>query len=583
MTTVGSSSPRARTTAGEPDDLDALFGDPMAPGPFGYATIADDDQARRMSAAAESILEEWGAGADFVPASLGGRWVSTEDLVQRWRPIFRRDPSLGLGYGITTLMAALNVWVAGDDEQRADVADRLVRGERIAVGFHELDHGNDLLHNECAATERGGRWYVRGQKHVINNVDRAESILIMARTSDEPGARSHTLLMWNKDDVTRPFADTSRRVLTAGMRGCRLGDAVFDDLPVPASGTIGAPGAAAQVALTAFQVSRAVVPALAIATVDAALDLAVRFGSERSLYGGVVLDLPHARALLAGAIADFLIADALSAVVVRALHLAPAECLILTAAAKYLVPHLLTSAMQDLSVLFGSTFYARVAPYEIFEKFLRDLAIVPIGHGGSTACLLTILPNLPAWLRRSRRTQATDPALFQLGGPLEELDFGRLSLGAGSSDPLGAALRDPTVRERFAPDSGAANALDRLGEALDELGEQIDALTASELGTDAPPAAFALAHRLTLLLAAGAWGGVCAGPDAPSITRDPLVREACLARIEGRLSGRIPPLDPAFVDRLIAFAEDHVARDIRLAPSTRTHPRHPEAEEGSTA
>jgi len=504
--------------------------------------------------------------------------------VRRWRPIFRRDPSLGLGYGITTLMAALNVWVAGDEEQRADVADRLLRGERIAVGFHELEHGNDLLQNECAATERGGRWFVQGLKQVINNVDRAESILIMARTSDEPGVRSHTLLLWNKDDASRRFADTSRRVLTAGMRGCEIGVAVFDCLPVPVSGTIGAPGTAARTALTAFQVSRAVVPALAIATVDAALDLAVRFGTERSLYGGVVLDLPHARALLAGAIADFLIADALSAVVVRALHLAPAECLILTAAAKYLVPQLLMSAMQDLSVLFGSTFYARVAPYEIFEKFFRDLAVVPIGHAGTTACLLTILPNLQAWLRRSRRTEATEPALFRLGAPLEELDFGRLSLGAGSRDPLGAALRDPIVRERFVPGTAAAHSLDRLGDALDDLRNEIAAFPASELGTDAAPAAFSLAHRLTLLLAAGAWAGVCADEaDATSVTNDPLVREACLRRIEDRLRGRVAPLDPMFVDRLMTFAEDRVARDIPLAPSARKERRHPHVEEGSAA
>ena len=248
------------------------------------------------------------------------------------------------------------------------------------------------------------------------------------------------------------------------------------------------------------------VPALAVATVDASLDLAVRYGSERSLYGGRVLDIPHARALLAGAIADFLVADALSAVVVRALHLAPADCLVLTAVSKALVPQLLMSAMDDLSVLFGSTFYARVPPYDVFEKFLRDLAVVPIGHDGSTACLLTILPNLPAWLRRSRRTAATDPALFRLGDDLDELAFDRFTLGAGDGDPLGAALRDPAIRASFG--SGAASeALDRLAIAFDGVRDEIAALGPSELGDDAPPEAFAAVHRLTLALAAGAFGG----------------------------------------------------------------------------
>jgi alkylation response protein AidB-like acyl-CoA dehydrogenase len=561
-------------------DLDTLLGDPRVPGPFDYASIVADDAARRMSGTAEALLDEWGAAAEFVPATLGGRWVSTEDLVHRWRPIFRRDPSLGLGYGLTTFMAALNVWAAGDDEQQAEVAARLLRGERIAVGFHELDHGNDMLLNECAAESDGERWIVNGVKEVINNVDRAESVLIMARTAAEPGARSHSLLLWHKDAATRPYADTTLRVHTAGMRGCRIGVAEFRGLPVPKRGTIGAPGTAAQTALTAFQVSRALIPALAVATVDASIDLAVRYGAERTLYGGPVLGLPHARSLLAGAIADFLLADALSAAVVRALHLAPAECLVLTAASKYLVPQLLQSAMHDLSVLFGSTFYARVAPYDVFEKFLRDLAVVPIGHASSTSCLLTILPSLPVWLRRSQHTTATDPALFRLGAPLGGLEFARLTLGAGSYDPLGSALSDPAVRERLDARGIEAALLDRLAGEHDVLREEVAAFPPSALGTDAPPEAFDLAHRLTLMLAGGAWAGIGAEGDDTAVASDPLIFEACLRRLEGRLGGRMPPLDPVFVEHLVAFAEDRVARDIRLTISARDDAPYAAATEG---
>ncbi|WP_162238252.1 acyl-CoA dehydrogenase [Agromyces sp. Leaf222] len=580
-------TPATPTPATPPDDLDELFGDPRHPGPFDYASIVADDDARRLSTTAESLLDEWDAAAEFVPASLGGRWVSTEDLVRRWRPIFRRDPALGLGYGVTSLMAALNVWVAGDETQQREVAARLLRGERIAVGFHELDHGNDLLANEFTAQPDGdGGWVLTGVKQVINNVDRAESVLVMARTSPDAGARSHSLLLWHKDAASRPLVDTGRRVLTAGMRGCRIGVAEFHGLPVPAEAVVGAPGTAAQTALTAFQVSRAVIPALAVATVDATLDLAVHYGRERSLYGGAVLDLPHARALLAGAMADLWLADAMSAVVVRALHLAPAECLVLTAASKYLVPQLLQSAMQDLSVLFGSTFYARVAPYDVVEKFVRDLAVVPIGHAGSTACLLTILPNLPAWVRRSRRTTATDADLFELGAPLGELDFGRLSLGAGASDPLGAALTDPTVRAAFGGDSvearDARDALDRLAAELDRLRAEASEISPSLLGADAPPEAFALAHRLTLLFAAGAWAGACAAAPTDSVLADEVVRAAVLSRIEARLAGRVPPLAPETVEHLVGIADDLVDRDVRFTISERAATPTVPHEEGDT-
>ena len=188
---------------------------------------------------------------------------------------------------------------------------------------------------------------------------------------------------------------------------------------------------------------------------------------------------------------------------------------------------------------------------------------------GPTACLLTILPNLPAWLRRSRRTASTDPALFRLGDDLDELAFDRFTLGAGTGDPLGAALRDPTVRASFGT-GAASEALDRLAIAFDGVRAEIGALEPSDLGADAPPEAFAAAHRLTLALAAGAWAGVCAEQADSTLTGDPLVRLAGLQRIEARLrGGPMVPLEPTVVDRLMEVADDLVARDVRFAPSAR--------------
>jgi len=563
----------------EPDDLEVRFGDPRVPGPFDYASIVADDEARRVSAAAEALLDEWDAAADFVPAILGGRWVSTEDLVRRWRPVFRRDPSLGMGHGLTTLSAVVNVWVAGDDEQRAAVAARLLRGERIAVGFDELDHG-DLEHVACGAAFDGDHWRVTGVKQVVDNADRAESMLILARTSGDSDARTHTLLLWHRDAATGSHVDTARRVLTGGMRGRRLGTAEFDELPVPADRTVGPPGSGVPTARTASQVIRAVLPALAVATVDSSLELAVRYADDRSLYGGSVLDLPQSRALLAGAIADFLLADAFSSVVVRALHLAPEDCLIPTAASGYLVPQLLSSAMQDLSVLFGSTFYARVEPYDVFEKFLRDHAMLPIGHDGTDACRRTIDADLDGWLECSRRTEATDPAWFRLGARLGALAFDRLGLGAGSCDPLGAALRDPEVRVRFGASGPPLEALDRLADAYDAVRDEIDVAQATGPVTDTPVESAALVHRLALLLAAGAFAGVCAESGVDAITVDPLVREACLRRVEDRLAGRVGALEPHLVERLVAYAVDRTDRGIRLTISTRDDAPHQAPEEG---
>ncbi|MGW9182214.1 hypothetical protein [Agromyces sp. NPDC055661] len=571
----------APSVAPMPDGLDVLFGDPREPGPFDHAAIVADDEARRVSDVAGALLDEWDAAADAVPVALGGRWGSTEELVRRWRPVFRRDPALGLAHGLSTFAAALPVWIAGDESQRTEVAARLLRGERLAAtppAFLGDAQGEGV---GCAADLYGDRWLVRGVQRFVDDADRAESMLVVARTSAEPGPGSRSLLLWRADAATRPAVDVSQRVATGGLRGLRVGNVEFHDLPVPVDRTIGSRGSAAATIGAAEQVTRAVIPALAVATVGASAELAVRYGAERSLYGGSVLDLPQSRALLAGAVADLLVADALASVAVRALHVVPKGCRVLTALSSVVVMELLSSAMQDLSVLFGSTFYARVAPYDVFEKLLRDVGTLTVRNGSPAELLGAALAHLPAWIERSRDGGA-DPALFRLGAPPAPIRLDRLASRAGSGDPVGGSLHDAGVRAAFAPGSAELATLERLADTVAALRWEVAALPPPQARADAAPPALAVAHRVALALAAAAFAGVGAAADDASAAADPVIREACLRRIEDRLAGRVGPLEPHLVEHVVAYAADRTERGIRLDLSAAGMTTPTRAEEGDT-
>jgi alkylation response protein AidB-like acyl-CoA dehydrogenase len=545
-----------------PDDLDARFGDPREPGPFDHAAIVADDEARRVSGAASALLDEWDAAADAVPVDLGGRWGSTEELVQRWRPVFRRDPALGLAHGLSTFGAALPVWVAGDEAQRAEVAARLLRGERLAAAPAAFV-GADAGDSGCAADLYGDRWLVRGVQRFVDDVDRSGSMLIVARTAAEAGPGSRSLLLWHADAATRPAVDVSQRVETGGLRGLRIGTVAFHGLPVPVDRTIGRRGSAAATIDAGARVTRAVIPALAVATVGASVELAVRYGAERSLYGGSVLDLPQSRALLAGAVADLLVADALASVAVRALHVAPKGCRVLTALSSVVVMELLCSAMQDLSVLFGSTFYARVAPYDLFEKLLRDVGALAVRNGDPAGLLGAALVHLPAWFERSG-ADGIDPSVFRLGAPVPPIRLDKLASRAGSGDPVGGALHDAAVRAAFPAGSAELATLERVADAVAALRWEVAALPPEPTGADAMPSALAVAHRVALAIAAAAVAGVSAAAGEASAAADPSIRSACLRRIQDRLTGRVRPLEPHLVERLVAFAADRTERGIRL-------------------
>ncbi|MEW9533750.1 acyl-CoA dehydrogenase [Microbispora sp. NPDC049125] len=490
------------TVAGAPAaTLEELLGDPYDAGnPCGHAAVLAADERREPLAAAERVLDGWRLNAEFVPVALGGRLDRVQDLITRLRPVFRRDPALGLGYGVTSFMAAANVWLAGNDLQRRRVADLLLRGERLSVAYHELAHGNDLMRNELAARPDGDRFVVSGRKEVINNASRAAGAVLFARTGDRPG-RTHSLMLVETGSLPADRWEVLPRFRTGGMRGCLISGFAFDDCPVPATGLLGGLGEGPETALRSFQVSRCVTAGLGLGAVDAALACVLRFARGRHLYGRTVADIPHARDVLAGVFADLLAADCLVTTVARSLHLLPVHASRYAAAVKYLVPLLLEDAMRSLGVVLGARGYLREGEHAIFSKLTRDLPVLGIGHAGGTACQLTILPQLPGVARAAHSSAEAPAAVFRRGDPVPPLDLGALRMMGHGDDPLIGSLL-AAADDRTSPDLRELAGIFRAD--LFDLARKIAALPPAERGVQASAPAFRLTERYALLLAASA-------------------------------------------------------------------------------
>ncbi|MGI3203474.1 acyl-CoA dehydrogenase family protein [Streptomyces sp. GLT-R25] len=374
---------------------------------------------------------------------LGGRLTHLDGLVRVMREVFRRDVGLGLGHGITSFMAAVNVWTAGSPEQQRHLADLLLDGGRASVAYHELAHGNDFLRNEFTARPAAGGYLLEGVKQVINNADRAGAWVLFARTGDGPGSRSHSVLLAGPDDVPADRVQRLARYRTSGVRGCRLTGLAFHGCPLPASALVGAEGRGGEVALRSFQVTRSALPGMAIGTVDTCLRSVLRFALDRRLYRRRVFELPHAAAVLTAAFADLLLCDSLSLAATRTVQLRPEQASVTAAAVKYLVPRLLSRTVRDLSVVLGARFYLREGEHAVFGKHLRDLPVLSLGHAGPTACLATLIPQL--------RRLATVPSTGAPGRPVHP---GRRQ-GSATGHPLRPphSLRNGRPTHR-GPDTG---------------------------------------------------------------------------------------------------------------------------------
>lgn len=535
-------------------ELDRRLGDPTdEANELSYARLIEADEAGELPAAGERALDELRLGADFVPRAEGGRLERLDTLVRVMRQVFRRDVALGLGYGVTSFMAGVNVWTSGDAAQRARLARILTGGGKVSVAYHELAHGNDFVRNEFAARPApGGGYLLNGAKQVINNADRADAWVLFSRTSPAPGSRSHSVLLVEREGLDTDTWRVLPRYDAVGVRGCHLSGLRFDDTPVPSSTLVGETGSGVETALRAFQITRAALPGMAVGTTDTALRTVVRFALGRRLYRKSVMEIPHARATLSGAFTDLLTCDSLSLAATRAVHLLPEQTSALAAATKYLVPKLLTDALHELSVVLGARFYIRDGEHGIFQKHLRDLPVLSLGHAGSAACQATIIPQLSRLARRAWFHDAPAPAdLFRPHADLPDLPFDRLTLASGRdalSATLVAAADEPPGA---APEERAVHGLTlQLVDELRQVQEASRVLAPEDRTALAGPAAFALADRYALLLAAAAATGVhrqASRDGGDAFLADPAWLAAALHRLARRLGLR-PAALPASVD-----------------------------------
>ncbi|MGV9272023.1 acyl-CoA dehydrogenase family protein [Streptomyces griseosporeus] len=531
-------------------ELEHKLGDPTdETNEVSYTRLLQDDEAGKISVAGERILDEAVLNADFVPRAEGGRLERIDTLVRVMRSVFRRDVALGLGYGVTSFMAGVNVWTEGDADQRARFARILLDGGKVSVAYHELAHGNDFVRNEFEARPQDdGGFLLHGEKQVINNADRAAAWVLFGRTNPAPGSRSHSVFFAERDGLDASTYRVLPRYDTVGVRGCHLTGLHFDDTPLPASALVGETGKGVELALRAFQITRSAVPGMALGATDTSLRTVVRFALGRQLYRKSVMDIPHAKATLSAAFLDLLISDSLSLAATRAVHLLPEETSVYAAATKYLVPKLLTEAMHELSIVLGARFYVREGEFGIFQKHIRDLPVLSLGHAGSAACQATIIPQLPRLARRAWFTDDPAPAgLFRLRDDLGEIPFGELTLASGRDRLSASLLAAIDELPSGSPEERVVHGIAlKMMDELRQLQEAGSTLAPEDRTALASPATFALADRYTVLLAAasviGVWQQARTAEDP--FLADPAWAAAALHRLARRL-GQTPPELPA--------------------------------------
>lgn len=323
--------------------IEGAMGDPRSSaGVMRFADIVADEQVSRVTPALRRlVLDDLGLALALVPEVWGGASVSPAHTAAMLKALFRRDPAAGAELGALAVVGSAGAW---SHAGAGDLARELLSTRPIAV---TVDPG-DAVVGETAT----------GVLPLVAVPLEARRILVRSGDVARLVAVNETLA------VVTPRA-------TTGLRGLRFCALELRDAPVVATWQI---DPAADVA------ARAILASAWCGAVDSALRLAVVYARERALYGATVWDLPHARGLIADAFVDLLIADAIATAAREGGRPDALE----------VVPGLLGGVMRALSVLFGSTFFARVDPFAVFETLVRDVASMrllaaPLVTGGGAS------------------------------------------------------------------------------------------------------------------------------------------------------------------------------------------------------
>lgn len=264
------------------------------------------------------------------------------------------------------------VVVFGTEAQKQRMLPPMLRGEKTACfGVTEPNAGLDTLSIETRAERSGDGYVVNGQKHWTSMAQRADKILLLARTTpmDEVKKRTHGLSLFFTD-FNRDYLEV-REIPKMGRKAVDSNAVFFDNLPIPHEDLIGEEGKGFHYILHGLNPERILLAAESIGLGRAALKRACDYAKERVVFGRQIGQNQGIQHPLAKCWIDLEAAELL-AYNAAMLYDAGQECGAQANAAKYLAAEAGFHACEQAIFTHGGMGYAK--EYHV-ERYLREMMI----------------------------------------------------------------------------------------------------------------------------------------------------------------------------------------------------------------
>ena len=226
-------------------------------------------------------LGEMGLLGLTVPGEHGGSDMSYLAHLVAMEEISRASGSVGLSYGAHSNLCVSNLYLNGNEAQRAKYLPKLCSGEwKGALAMSEPGAGSDVVGSmQCRAELRAGVWVANGNKMWITNGPEADVLIVYMRTAGkECGSRCMTAFLVEKG--MKGFS-TAQKLDKLGMRGSNTCELVFQDCEIPQENVLGEVNEGVRVLMRGLNTERLVLTGGPIGLMQAAMDIALPYVRER--------------------------------------------------------------------------------------------------------------------------------------------------------------------------------------------------------------------------------------------------------------------------------------------------------------
>ena len=234
----------------------------------------------------------------FSPRAAGGLELTFPEGMAVFEELGRGDAAMAFSLSMHNAVT-MGVTRQGDSDLRARWGSRLVRGEALG-GFSltEPQAGSDATGIATLAVETKDGWRVTGRKAWVSLAGEADLFLLVCKTAKEPGHRDIAMLAVEREGGGVRFPRIYRK---PNAHFLPIGEMTLTDAPAH---LLAPPGQGFRAALSAIDVARCDVAAIANGLHAEALDVGLRYARDRKAFGQRVLDFQGIQWALADVATD---------------------------------------------------------------------------------------------------------------------------------------------------------------------------------------------------------------------------------------------------------------------------------------